>query len=41
MYATMAVLKSDRLARNRAHAATYKQLLRELGVRVVFVAEPV
>ena len=35
------VLKSDRFARNRAHAAMYKQLLREVGVRVVSVTEPV
>ena len=35
------VLKGDRFARNRAQAGMYKQLLKELGVRVVSITEPV
>ena len=35
------VLRGDRFARNRMHSSMYKQLLREVGVRVVSVTEPV
>ncbi len=35
------VLRGDRFARNRMHAAMYKQLLREVGVKVVSVSEPI
>lgn len=35
------VLRSDRFARNRMHSAMYKQLLRDVGVRVVSVSEPI
>ncbi|MDP2857270.1 MAG: recombinase family protein, partial [Bacillota bacterium] len=35
------VLRGDRFARNRMHATMYKQLLKEVGVRVVSVTEPV
>ena len=35
------VLRSDRFARNRAHAALYKQLLKDVGVKVISVTEPV
>ena len=33
------VLRGDRFARNRMHAAMYKQLLKEVGVRVTSVTE--
>ena len=35
------VLRSDRFARNRMHASMYKQLLREVGVKVISVTEPI
>ena len=35
------VLRGDRFARNRMHAAMYKQLLKEMGVRVISVTEPI
>ena len=35
------VLRGDRFVRNRAHSAMYKQLLREVSVRVVSVTEPI
>ncbi len=35
------VSRGDRFARNRLHAAIYKQLLREVGVQVISVTEPI
>jgi len=34
------VLRSDRFARNRAHAALYKQLLKDVGVRLYRSSNP-
>ena len=41
LFDVVLIHKSDRFARNRKHAITYKSLLRENGVQVISVSQPI